>query len=551
MDDVTLFKIGGSMKGPTHGNVNKTGSSTTEVAGSIEIKCKKCYLTTLAMAEIEVQSDSDNDTFSDILNDTVNNVIDRVNETVTETFDAFDAYFSNYHNWDDYADGVTENILEDGFDLTDLLPPNINVSSLDDELDLAIPATTITFRFEDLDLYLELETKLKASATYTLKLMPSGANPVGIELPNNINFGVIFSVDLILAIDGELDITGGLHVKVDDHVAMRLELFGDKVSDMSLEGGHVELLPVTVQSATASFTATLRLGAKAAMTVGNVIPLTDEIPTPLKDAKVGNLSLSDLQLAGGILMGVNADVAVFKTSFELVPADPDCRFKVVQDYSLALGATAGAQVTVGTVMYGPAVATSTAVYTTTLNSYCVIDAAPTVTSTAEKLKRQATAGEYSTELTTTLLYSAIECPATVTGECPVSLQTTMHQIETTSTTVYAANEYDLPSEYPTAATSMAAITRIPLGTGAQKLERISGSPSAYTPGPTSVSEYVNDAVEAAKKHRSIAIGVGVGLGVPLLVLIGALVFFCVRRKKTSAMPKYAYVNPESMSRARK
>ncbi|KJX94168.1 hypothetical protein TI39_contig4212g00001 [Zymoseptoria brevis] len=216
----------------------KTGSSTTEVACSIEIKYKKCYFTTLAMAEIEIQSDSDNDTFSDVLNDTVNNIIDQVNETVTETFDALDAYFSNSHNRDDYVEGVAENILEDGFDLTDLLPPTIIVSSFDDELDLAIPPTTTTFRFEDLDLYLELETKLKASATYILKLMPPGANPVGIELPKNIKFGVTFSVDLILAIDGELDITGGLHVKVDDHVAMKLELFGDKVLNMSLERGH-------------------------------------------------------------------------------------------------------------------------------------------------------------------------------------------------------------------------------------------------------------------------------------------------------------------------
>lgn len=55
------------------------------------------------------------------------------------------------------------------------------------------------------------------------------------------------------------------------------------------------------------------------MTVGNVIPLPDTIPDSIKSAKVGDVSLSDLQLAGGILMGVNADVAVFNTSFEVVP----------------------------------------------------------------------------------------------------------------------------------------------------------------------------------------------------------------------------------------
>jgi hypothetical protein len=48
----------------------------------------------------------------------------------------------------------------------------------------------------------------------------------------------------------------------------------------------------------------------------------------------------------------------------------------MQDYSLVLGATAGAQVTIGTETYGPAVALTTPVYTTTLKSYCVKSTSP-------------------------------------------------------------------------------------------------------------------------------------------------------------------------------
>lgn len=220
------------VKGPSHATVNTT-SGRTELAGSIEVRCKNCYLSTLASAEINIKSGSND--FSTALQTTVDRVTEKVNDTVIETLDALEAYFRDSYNWDDYLKLVYNNYKQDNdLDITDLLPPNVNVSSFDDDLAAAIPDTTITFRFDDLDLYLELETILNASATYTLKLIPPGANPLGLDLPNNIKFGVVFSADLIVSIDSELDMTGGLHVKVDDHVAMQLELFGDKVSDMTL-----------------------------------------------------------------------------------------------------------------------------------------------------------------------------------------------------------------------------------------------------------------------------------------------------------------------------
>lgn len=175
----------------------------------------------------------------------------------------------------------------------------------------------------------------------------------------------------------------------------------------------------------------------------------------------------------------------------------------------------------GTAKYGPAVAKTTPVYTTTLATYCAVDAAPTVTSTAVAQKRQASIGEYSTELETTLIYTAIECPATVTGECPVALQTTVRQLEPLTTVVYADNELDLPTTYPTSTIATAAITRVPLGPNVQKLGRISGSPSTYIAGPTGI---VDEGMNAVRQNKNkIAIGVGVGVGVPFLILVGALI----------------------------
>lgn len=329
------------------------------------------------------------------------------------------------------------------------------------------------------------------------------------------------------------------------------------LTDSYSEGGHFELLPVTVRSATATFTAMLRLGAQAALTVGNLIPLSDDIPDTIKAAQVGNVSLSELVLAGGILMGVNADVAVFKTSFETIPADPECEFKIIQDYSLVLGATAGAQVTVGTVTYGPAVAKTTPVYTTTLKSYCVggaassapmvtSAAATTATSAAHHKKRDAptstpaVTGSYSTTLSTTRIQTIVQCPASVLGDCPVSLQTTVKQIDSMTTTIYANTKSQLPSQYPASSTTAtAAITRVPLGANAQKLAAISGSPSTYTytptptptssPDPHATSNIILDAIEAAEKEaeehneRTTGLAVGIGVGIPCLLILGALV----------------------------
>ena len=101
------------------------------------------------------------------------------------------------------------------------------------ELDLPeVPDVTLSFRFEDLDLYLELETILNVSAQYTIPLYHSNT-PVGLSIPG-LDLGALFTVDLILAVDGSLDMTSGLHLKVDEHVALDIALLGDHVSEIDL-----------------------------------------------------------------------------------------------------------------------------------------------------------------------------------------------------------------------------------------------------------------------------------------------------------------------------
>lgn len=46
--------------------------------------------------------------------------------------------------------------------------------------------------------------------------------------------GAVLTVDLILAVEGAIDISSGFHVKLDDGVAINLPLFGDEVADMTV-----------------------------------------------------------------------------------------------------------------------------------------------------------------------------------------------------------------------------------------------------------------------------------------------------------------------------
>lgn len=108
--------------------------------------------------------------------------------------------------------------------------------TLDVELDLdnvtGLPGASIHFEFDDLELYLELDIKLSAGATYTLNLYTS-ETPVGISVPD-LTIGAVFSVDLILIADAEIDIGSGIHIKLDDGLAFDLELFNSNVSTVTM-----------------------------------------------------------------------------------------------------------------------------------------------------------------------------------------------------------------------------------------------------------------------------------------------------------------------------
>lgn len=184
------------------------------------------------MAELNIKTDLN---ITHIMEQRFTEVENEVNTLITETKDAVEDYIDRLDSWRNVTGYInsTYHNFQDGFDLTDFLPPTLDLS-FDNETNLtAIPESMLTFRFEDLDLYMELDTSLSVEAEYTLPLYHSNT-PVGISLPDGLEFGILFTVDLILSVSGSLEMTSGLHVKVDDHVALNIELFGDEVSGIDL-----------------------------------------------------------------------------------------------------------------------------------------------------------------------------------------------------------------------------------------------------------------------------------------------------------------------------
>lgn len=146
-------------------------------------------------------------------------------KNVTDTaLDQFEAYI------EEVAQDIGQDIIT--FNSTNLPA----WPTLDVELDLdnvaGLPGASIHFEFDNLELYLELDIKLSAGATYTLNLYTS-ETPEGISVPG-VTIGAVFSVDLILIADAEIDIGSGIHIKLDDGLAFDLEMFNSNVSTVTM-----------------------------------------------------------------------------------------------------------------------------------------------------------------------------------------------------------------------------------------------------------------------------------------------------------------------------
>ncbi|KAM0385100.1 hypothetical protein ACHAQC_011722 [Fusarium culmorum] len=221
-----------------------------------------------------------------------------------------------------------------------------------------IPEFRIEFQFDGLEVYMLVDTVLSAGATYTLNLYTS-TTPAGFAVRHNLEVGAIFTVDLIVSVEGEIDISTGFHLKLDDGVTIELGIFSKEISNMVINGGEFEFLPVTVESSGVVFKAVLRVGIQVGFEISS------------SDVSIAGKDI--FRIGAGIETGVYANIAELITNVTLSTEEDDqCGLRVEEAYQLAVGAAAGASVAIEDIAWGPAVETEVPIFYTTLAQACAV-----------------------------------------------------------------------------------------------------------------------------------------------------------------------------------
>ncbi|KAF2001729.1 hypothetical protein P154DRAFT_595775 [Amniculicola lignicola CBS 123094] len=509
------------------------GQSNVTLSAGVSIECETCYIKGLATAALTIPG---NFSASQAIELSIDSIKDEVQNFTNEV----DEYF------EDYLGGVIKN-FGDGIDLADFAFPTFNYSF---DMDIpSIPECNLSFGFDSLELYMKMNTVLGVGATYELNLYTS-TSPVGISITKDLELGVIFAVDLILSAAGEIDISSGFHLKLDDGLAINIPLFGDEVSDIVFNGGQFEFLPVTLVSSGIVLSAVLRVGIHAGFTL-----VAPKIP---KIEALANFTIPSV--GGGIEVGVFANIAEFITNVTYVPDDEECELKVVENYQIALGAVAGASIQIGDNTWGPVAATSVPIWFTELAAGCAIKGTPkatpiptvTATPTSAAGNKRQEASETKT-ITSEVTYTGVTCVSTGLVNCPASLQATSQYISTTTLITFVAEDVD--PTFPVTVQD-AVPTTVDFGSSAQKLTATTGSPISYVPPPPPPSsastissssetgspddkESILDG-EVGGVNKKLVVGVSVGVGVPVLIAIIAGIMFFIKRRRYSAVPKMQF-----------
>ncbi|KAF5966880.1 hypothetical protein FBULB1_11455 [Fusarium bulbicola] len=488
---------------------SKQGNSS--VSANIEITCATCYIKGTATTEFIYDREFN---VSRAFSNFTKQVRHEIDSLADETADYIE----------EYIDSVTDN-LDDGFDLDDFdLPPldyNLNIDIP------KIPEFRLQFQFDGLEVYMLVDTVLSAGATYTLNLYTS-TTPAGFAVRDNLEIGVIFAIDLILSVEGEINISSGFHLRLDDGVLFDIAIFSKEISNLTMQklnrnGGDFEFLPVTLESAGVVFKAVLRVSVKAGF----------EIASP--EVSIAGKTIA--HVGGGVEVGVFANIAELITNVTLsTDEDNDCGLRVEEVYQLAVGAAAGASVAIDDIAWGPVPETEIPVFYTTLGHACASqrssDASLSVTTSPALEVRGKNDDEVEMETTTIstkATFFVVACQSEGLVNCPMSLQTTSKY--TTTRTHVTVVPTDSEAEFPDSV-SYTVTSLIPFGNGAKKLIAMSGVPSSYVPPTTTPSAKENGKGDDSNGtsnddsggvSKNVIIGVSVGLGVPFLLGVVAVI----------------------------
>jgi hypothetical protein len=178
----------------------------------VDIVCTECYLNALATAVLKLGPGGD-------FGQAIEGALGAAGDLIKNIGEAAVGWVGTFINT------TLVNVFT--FDADPITFPPFNVS-----LDVPIESNlsvSLKFGFEDLELFMQVSTMLAANSSYTIPLF--GSSDVEADFVE-FDFGVYFTVDLILDVGRPLDMTSGIHLKLDDGILIGIDLFGDKPSDI-------------------------------------------------------------------------------------------------------------------------------------------------------------------------------------------------------------------------------------------------------------------------------------------------------------------------------
>lgn len=252
-----------------------------------------------------------------------------------------------------------------------------------------------------------------------------------------------------------------------------------------------------------------------------------------------------LDVGAGMEMGVFAHLAEFVTNVTAgaeLEEEENCRLKLVEEYTLGLGAAAGATVEVLGNTWGPEPSFTIPIFYTTLLDACAGSVTPSAapTTTAAQIEGRQDPDLETVTLTTVDRLTALGCASAGLALCPVHLQTT--SILTTTRTLVTSVPPGVEATFPPSVALSVAST-IPFGDAVRAVGATSGVPTSYVPPPppetsrpvsgsgddddsddegSSLDDVLNG--ETGGVDNKLIIGLSVGLGVPFLIAVGVAIW---------------------------
>ncbi|GJN78662.1 hypothetical protein PLIIFM63780_002171 [Purpureocillium lilacinum] len=222
LDDKTLFEY-------KNDDVTHRRRDGTEVSASIEIKCTKCYIRGVARAKLTAEEPFNG-----------SEIIEDVKNATKTTFNSITDYWDNITTVvkDNWKDWTPDEIITE---IEQMPPPQVDLN-----VDLEFPGYQLQVAFVNTELYVELSTILSSGLSYSLTLYSS--TQLGAQIGKKLFLGVVFSIELLLSVESEIEISSGFHIKLDDEVLMTIALFSKEASDFEFKGATRWLLYDDIQS---------------------------------------------------------------------------------------------------------------------------------------------------------------------------------------------------------------------------------------------------------------------------------------------------------------